>query len=140
MILFLDSSALVKIYIQEPESGLVLEAVKQAKAVAVSTFALPEAISVFNRHAEKSILTKVEAQQAFAELLLDWENLDRYTLENHIAKEAGSLAQSRGLRGADAVQLATAAAVAREQRGVRLLAFDQKLNDSATGIVRLYNG
>jgi predicted nucleic acid-binding protein len=130
---------LVKIYIQEPESALVFEAVGQAKTVAVSTLALPEAISVFTRHAEKNILTQIEAQQAFADLLLDWENLDRYSLENHIAKEAGSLAQSRSLRGADAVQLATAAVVAREQRGVRLLAFDDKLNAAAKGIVRLYS-
>ncbi len=138
MNLFLDSSALVKLYILEPDSQKVITAVRNARKICVSTLALPEIVSVFTRRAEEGVLTKAEAQQAFAELLRDWENLIRYPLENYIAKEAGSLAQSRGLRGADAVQLATAAVIARDECHVRLLAFDQKLNEAANGIVKLY--
>lgn len=138
MILFLDSSALVKLYLEEAETALVIEAVQNAKAVVVSTLALPEVVSVFGRYVEEGALRQTKARQIFADLLLDWENLERYPLENHVAKEAGSLSLSRALRGADAVQLATAAVVARERRNVRMLAFDQKLNAAAQGIVRLY--
>ncbi len=45
--------------------------------------------------------------------------------------------RSRGLRGADAIQLATAAWVSREQRFVYFLAFDEKLLEAAQGIVRV---
>ncbi len=83
-------------------------------------------------------MSRAEAQSAFSQLLQDWEKLDRYSLENHVAKEAGSLALSRDLRGADAVQLATVAILSREKRGVRFLAFDQKLKAAGLGIVRLY--
>jgi hypothetical protein len=44
----------------------------------------------------------------------------------------------RELRNVDAVQLATAAVIARDKRHVRSLTLDQKLNEAAKGIVKLY--
>ncbi len=140
MILFLDSSALVKIYLEEEETPIVMAALQEAKRVVVSTLAMPEAVSAFARKASQGDLTEAEAQQAFKNLLGDWEDLERIEVNDWIAKEAAVYTRSKGLRGADAVHLATCARVSRERRGVRFLAFDEVLNAAAKTVVKVWEG
>ncbi len=58
-------------------------------------------------------------------------------LDLYVAKEAAILARSRGLRGADSAQLATAAWLARERRDVYFLSFDQQLNRAAVHLMKV---
>ncbi len=140
MILFLDSSALVKLYIAEAETPTVMAAVQAAKSVVVSTLAMPETVSSFARRASQGSLTEAEVQEAFKNLLGDWEDLERIEVDDWIAKEAAMLTRSKGLRGADAVHLATCARVSRERRGVQFLAFDDALTAAAKTVVKVWEG
>lgn len=136
--LFLDSSALVKLYIEEEGQDSVSRAVEQASGVAVSTLALPEVSAAFFRKAKEGVITLAQARKAQLALREDWERLERFLLDDYVAEEAAILCRSLGLRGADAVQLATVAMLSRERRGVRFMAFDEPLNQVAGSVVRLW--
>jgi uncharacterized protein len=138
VILFLDTSALVKLYVQETNSNIVEKAVAAASDVVVSQITLAEAVSAFHYRTLKNELSNAEETQIFKQLLEDWNTFDCVDVNEHVAKEAAVLVRSRGLRGADAVQLATAALVSRAQRFVQFLAFDEKLLEAAQGVVRVF--
>ena len=138
MNLFLDSSAVIKLYVQEPGSDLVEQAVQGASIVAVSTLALPESTHAFARCARENILTEDQERTAYLALLEDWINFERFDADDWVAKDATIYTRSKALRGADAVQLATVAWLARERRNVRFLSFDDALNAAAKGVVKLY--
>lgn len=57
MILYLDTSSLVKLYIQEEESPQVRQLVDAADVIATSVVAFPEARSAFARLARESKIT-----------------------------------------------------------------------------------
>jgi uncharacterized protein len=137
VILFLDTSALVKLYVQEIHSSNVEKAVASASDVIVSQITLAEAVSAFQYRTQKNELSTADEIKIFKQLLEDWDTLNCVDVTEHITKEAAILVRSRGLRGADAIQLATAAWVSREQRFVHFLAFDDKLLEAAKGIVHL---
>jgi hypothetical protein len=48
------------------------------------------------------------------------------------------LARTKGLKGADAVQLASAAMLSRERKNVRFLSYDDELTKVARTIVNIY--
>jgi uncharacterized protein len=137
VILFLDTSALVKLYVQEIHSSTVEKAVATANDVIVSQITLAEAVSAFQYRTQKNELSTADETKIFKQLLEDWETFNCVDVTEHITKEAAMLVRSRGLRGADAIQLATAAWFSREQRFVSFLAFDDKLLEAAQGIVRV---
>ena len=136
MILYLDSNALAKLYIVEQETDAVLQAVSEAKTVVVSILAMPEVTSAFARKVRDGDISEDDAREAFRRLLEDWPTLERVEMDEWVVKEASILTLSRGVRGADGVQLATVARLARERRGVRFLTFDTALNEAAKGLAK----
>jgi uncharacterized protein len=136
--LFLDTSALVKLYIEETDTPIVQEAVSKAKKLVVASLTLPESASVFGRAALRGLITLQESHDIWAALLSNWKSFGKIALEESLAKEAALLAKSKNLRGADAVQLASAAWISRQQKGVKFLAFDKQLNQAAQTLLRLY--
>jgi uncharacterized protein len=138
VILFLDTSALVKLYVEERHSPAVAKAVAQADDVIVSQIALPETVSAVAYRVQQGDISSADETRIFKQLLEDWGTFDRIDVDVAIAKEAAALARSKGLRGADAIQLASAAFASREQRFVYLLAFDEKLLEAARGVLRLW--
>jgi uncharacterized protein len=131
MILFLDSSALVLLYTPTPDSQSVKDLVIKADLIVVATLALPETARVFYRMAEIGEITHQIANQHYKNLLEDWLNLSRITLDDALCKEASLLTQTFGIKGADSVQLATALYIGRQKSGVQFLSFDQQLNSIA---------
>lgn len=138
MILFLDSSALAKLYLTEPGTDLVEQGVGAARLCAVSTLTLAEVAAVFYRRAQDGVISAEEHQELFGTLLEDWPKLLRVEIGDEIAREGAALARSRGLKGADAIQLACVAMLSRERKGVRLLTFDEPLKQAAKTVVRLH--
>ena len=139
MTLYLDSSALAKLYVQEHGTEAVQAAIeKHQGAVAVSTLTLPEVTHAVTRNARALGASDATVRELHKHILEDWESLERIPVMDFIAKEAAMLARSKGLRGADAVQLATCALLSRERRGVNFLGFDDALNDAAQTVVKLW--
>ncbi len=106
MILYLDSSSLVKIYIEEVHSDLVREWVVAAEAVATSRVSYPEALSAFARRKEQGDLDSATLELLQETLDSDWSS---FVLMPVKERRAGDFAVRHLLRGFDAVHLAAVA-------------------------------
>ena len=60
MILYLDTSALVKLYVVEPHSNKVRKWAEEAEIVATCRIAYPEALSAMNRRFRQKDMTDKE--------------------------------------------------------------------------------
>ena len=85
MILFLDSSALVKLYSAEANRELVFSAIAKGRDVAVSSLSLAEVTSALKRHQLEGGFSQADEQRAFQVLLEDWETFDRIDLSDRLA-------------------------------------------------------
>ncbi len=132
MILFLDTSALVKLYVEEPHSAAVREWVDEAEVVAVCRVAYPEAVSVLIRRMRSGDLPKSGYGVVFRALRRDWELL---AVIDFREVEAGRLAAKYGLRGFDAIHLSSAMTIASAPAAPDVLfsSFDAALNRAAAG-------
>lgn len=105
MILYLDTSTLVKLYVEEEHSELVRDWVEEAEAVATSQVAYPEALSAFARRWNRGDLTDEEMSLARESLTGDWPSFVLLPVDE---RRAGGLVIEHLLRGFDAVHLAAA--------------------------------
>jgi predicted nucleic acid-binding protein len=131
LLLYLDTSALVKLYVSEPGRDLVIEAVEAAGAVATSTIAYPETLSAIRRaHAEARIDAdeRTAVTQAFTQ---SWDAYLRVDAGDDVARVAGHYAQQYGLKGADAIHLASGFFMRCLHDPFRFLTFDRRLNAAA---------
>ncbi len=141
MVVYLDTSALVKLYVREEEGGeLVREAVGQAERIATSTIAYAEARASLARKLREGIFTEEQHRGAVCDLDEDWSAYSRLSVSNQVARRAGELAEQHALRGFDAIHLASAARLRERFEDLRFLAFDDRLTDAARRVMPLYEG
>ena len=112
MTLFIDTSALVKLHIDEAGSDDAWRAVAGASALWVSAVACPEARSAFARRRRGRHLSLEDHDRVVRDLDMDWRRLNQVVVDGGVALAAGGLAARHALRGFDAVQLACALRVA----------------------------
>ena len=119
MILYLDTSALVKLYAEEPGTEEVQSAVGRARAVAVSEVGYVEARSALARKERDGAFSAEEHDEAVESLRRDFREvyLPR-PLTGEIIAHAGELAREHALRAYDAVHLATALALQNQAREI----------------------
>ena len=132
MILYLDTSAWVKLYVREVGSKELRAVTNKAEVMAASVVAYPEARAAFSRLKAQGISTEAKHQQRLAQLNLDWENLLRIELIPAVVRSAGDLAEIYGLRGFDAIHLASVLWL-KEKTSMPLhfAVFDQRLRVAA---------
>jgi predicted nucleic acid-binding protein len=132
LIVYLDTSALVKLYVSEPGAEAVTAWVTEAEAAAVSWVAYAEARAAFARALREGLTTHEAHLERVAQLNRDWEALMRVQLSPAIARSAGDLAEGYGLRGFDAIHLASALWLRDKAAGdLALAAFDGRLRGAA---------
>lgn len=104
----------------------------KAETLAASVVAYPEARATFARLKAQGISTEAKYQQRLAQLNLDWGNLLRIELVPVVVRTAGDLAEVYGLRGFDAIHLASALWL-KEKTSMPLCfaVFDQRLRAAA---------
>ncbi len=105
MILYLDTSSLVKLYVDEDCSDVVREWSEEAEAVATSRVTYPEALSAFARRWNRGDLTDDEMSLARESFAGDWPVFIHLSVDE---RRAGGLVVEHLLRGFDAVHLAAA--------------------------------
>lgn len=145
MILYLDTSALVKLYAEEEGTGVVERAVEEAEAVATSVVAYAEARAAFARKLREGVFSRENRDDAVEALDEDWGAFEKPEVTGDLALEAGNLAEEHALRGFDAVHLASALLVREVYAGqddgeteVVFLGFDSDLTRAATETMRVY--
>lgn len=132
MILYIDTSALVKLYVSETDSRDVKDRMRQARMIATSRVAYPEARAALARRQREAAITRAGLRQAIAALDGDLAAYVIVELSDGLAREAGALAERHALRGFDAIHLASALELSRLTGAlVAFLAFDERLTAAA---------
>ncbi len=128
MILYLDSSALVKLYIKEFGSAQILTLIESADSVGTVLITRVEVSATFAKVVRMGLLARERAQQNLDRFREHWNDFERLEMNESLVDRADSFAWQYHLRGYDAVQLA--AAVVWQQalnEPVTFATFDQKL-------------
>lgn len=132
MILYLDTSCLVKLYFDEPGSEEVRKAADTADEIATSMVAEAELRSALARRRREGRLTPAELTTCKQNFRSHWTDHVRIYLSDEISAHAGDLAESHGLRGFDAIHLASALSVVDQDDGETwFYSADTKLNAAA---------
>jgi len=132
MILYLDTSALLKLYAEEPASDQVRKAVARASTVATSRLSFVEARAALARKLREGGLAAADHAYLKRCLERDWESCLVVEVSHALCREAAGLAERHPLRAGDALQLASVLAVrARVQEQVLFSCFDHRLNQAA---------
>ena len=132
MIAYFDASALVKRYVAERGSRETIALIADSDMAATSIVTRAEVAAAFAKAARVHLMTDDRARSAQRSFAEDWPDLVRVPITEALAERAEALAWDHGLRGYDAVQLASALtwqeSVASE---IVLATFDQQLWDAA---------
>jgi predicted nucleic acid-binding protein len=133
MILFCDTSALVKFYVSEEGSEAVNSAFGAADSVALSRLAWVElhaAVARRGREVPNDQSALEEVKRCFAE---DWFLFLIVEVSQSVVEMAGEYADIFSLRAYDAVQLASAARLRdRVDPALKFACFDRRLNKAAS--------
>lgn len=131
MILYLDTSALVKLYIAEPGSERMREAASHGEPVAASVLAYAEIHATFARRRREGLLQAAELEEIRLSFAEDWEKLTQISVGAAVLQRVPRLCQSHPLRGADAVHLASALLLHEEGLEVTFACSDRQLREAA---------
>ncbi len=132
MILFCDTSALLKLFVQEEHTEAMVAAVAAAEAVAVSRLAWPEFMSALARRARETPRDAPALAQARQEWVARWADFVVVEVNQALVELAGDYAEAFALRAYDSVQLASLQTL-RLQSGedLRFACFDSRLVKAA---------
>jgi predicted nucleic acid-binding protein len=136
LILYLDTSALVKLFVPEPHSEAVRAAVAAGGIIATQLLAYTEACSAFARLAEAraddSVFTRLRR-----ELDAHWTEWEIVRVDERLVRRAGEFCARYRLRGYDSVHLAAAEDVRSASggfSGFRFGVFDASLARAARSL------
>jgi predicted nucleic acid-binding protein len=132
LIVYLDTSSLVKLYVEEEGSGRVRELVERAEVVATSVVAYAEARAALARQRREGGLTADGYDRAKNDFERDWPKYLTIEVNEAVYRRAGDLAEKHHLRGFDSLHLASYLSLFRDgARQLRFSAFDEALNRAA---------
>jgi predicted nucleic acid-binding protein len=136
MTLYIDTSSLVKLYVDEPGADEIAELVAGSAVVVTSTLAYPEARATMARRRRERLMTAREHAAVVQQLDLDWARFVTVPLDDDVSRAAGRLAERHGLRGGDAVHLASFESVLAAAGGeeVRFSSADGRLTRAARSL------
>ncbi len=131
-IIYLDTSALLKRYVQETGSAETRMQLESAHIVGTAAITRAEMAAALAKARRMRWLASEEAQQAWHIFLEDWPFLSVVEIVPGLVAQAGELAWTHNLRGYDAVHLA-AALTWQDALGspLTLAAFDKQLWSAA---------
>jgi predicted nucleic acid-binding protein len=132
VILYLDASAAVKRYVTEPGTAEVHQAMEASSIVGTGLISRAEIAAALAKAARMGVLLPDEAEAALEAFRVEWPDYIRIQITEALVARADSLAWQHGLRGYDAVHLATALTW-QDGMGepVTLATFDRRLWESA---------
>lgn len=133
MILYGDTSALLKLYIDEPDSAFIEEAMGEAAAVVTHVIAYPELRAALAKAARMGRVDPEHHRELVDAVDRDWHRLHTVEPDTPLTHRAGHLAEALSLRGYDSLHLAAAEAVAAQiaPAPFRFAVFDEGLRAAA---------
>ncbi len=132
MILFCDTSALIKLYIQEIASDEMQALASSASMVAVCRIAWAESMAALARRARENPVDQPLIDQVRGRLRKDWPSYAIVEVTQTLVELAGDHADTFALRGYDSIQLAAACLLRQAtQEDFRFACFDTRLRKAA---------
>jgi len=132
MILYLDTSALVKKYFKETGSADIISLWKESIAIATSSIAYAETMASFFRKKREADISEKTINKTVDIFQKDWESFVRITATNDLNANIDRLIALHPLRGFDAIHLASALIVNERVPETFLFAcFDKRLLKAA---------
>ena len=132
MILYCDTSALVKRYVEENWSNEVDTLWEDAIEIASSSVAFAETLSIFNRKLREGIITEKEYIQTITEFKTEYTQFIIVPISSELNKIIEKLCLKYSLRGFDAIHLASALLIQKNSNLTTIFAcFDNILNKAA---------
>jgi predicted nucleic acid-binding protein len=116
VILYLDTSSLLKVFFREEGTSAVQALTEQARTVACSIIGYVEARSAFVRAVRGGRLTVPEHTVALDAFERGWATYFVREVNESLVREAAALAEKHYLRSLDAIHLASALTLRRELR------------------------
>ena len=114
MIVYLDTSSLVKLYVEEDESFKVDALVKSSEVTATSIVAYAEARAAFARRFREKAFTKDEYNRLKEFFDKDWNRYLILSVTGDMIRLASDLAEKHALMGFDSIHLASALTLGQE--------------------------
>ena len=108
MILYADTSALVKRYIREAHSGNVVKIIEQSEGVGSSVLTRVEMAATFAKAVRLGWVEDKNALRAWRDYLEHWPSFTRLVVSSGMVERASELAWEYGLRGYDSMHFASA--------------------------------
>ena len=131
MILYVDASALVTLYVEEPGSEAVATGVQRAEAVVTVRVTYAEARAALARQRREGGLTVPAPRRAVRQLDDERGTYNVVDVSDPVVRRAGALADRHALRGYDTVQLAAALDVRDAGADLEFACFDDRLARAA---------
>ena len=132
MNLYIDTSALMKLFIQETYSDEIRRLVKDADLVATGLITRAETAAGINRLTRMNLVKQEECEEALSNFRNEWGDYHRILITEQIVIRADFLTGQYSLRGYDAVHLACALTWS-ELLGapITMATFDKELHEAA---------
>ena len=111
MILYLDTSALVKRYFKEPFSDEIISQWKKAEGIVTSSVAYAEAMACFCRKKREGKLEDELIKTITGSFRRDWNSFIRVEVTDDLNEHIDKTVREYPLRGFDAIHLASAMVV-----------------------------
>lgn len=131
-LVYFDSSALVKLVLDEVGSDIAAALWNSSDVALSSRLAYPEVCAALAAAERNHDLTEAEASAAASDWELFWGSMRPVELSADVERVAGSLAVTHQLRGADAVHLASALALGPTDLTVAV--WDKRLHAGAAAV------
>jgi predicted nucleic acid-binding protein len=131
LILWVDTSALVKLYIAEPGSERMREVAAESGPVAASHLAFAEIHATFARRRREGLLLATEFDELRHRFAGDWLELTQVPTGAEILALVPGLCERHPLRGADALHLASALLLRQEGLEITFACSDRHLLEAA---------
>jgi hypothetical protein len=131
VILYLDTSAAVKLYASEPGSAETRRAVAAADQIASNLLAYVETRAALARKHRMRQLSDADLDRSKIAFETDWKGFIKIPADADTVRRASDLAEQYRLRAYDAIHLASADRLYRETRArIGFLCFDATLNSA----------
>ena len=132
MILYLDTSALVKLYVEEEHSLTVEQAVFEAEIVATHLIAYVEAQAAFARLFREGVIPEEILENIQEDFKKDWSHYMKIGLNQGLLERVSDFAKAFALKAYDSIHLAAADLLLKTaNEEVIFGCFDKKLNQAA---------
>ena len=132
MILYCDTSALIKLLIREPQSDQVQEVCCRTEAIAVCRITWAEAMAGLARRQREDPASGDDLEKARQHLIQSWQSFTIVEVSQKLVETAGRFADAFSLRAYDSMQLAAAHELqVTTDVPVTFACFDRRLNQAA---------